>query len=496
VNPPTLRRQIVSLGAARLIDYGLQFALPIAFARLFDPADYGRYRLLWLLVGTTLVFSVLNMPQSLFYFLPHGRSRREKAGWIGNAFGFLAVTGALAAAAVNPWWPLLPERFLVTGSSAWVVPAFVLAWTLGQLLDTLPNAEDRIGWQARAIVGLAFVRAVLLVGVAWVYRDMDRVFLALLAFAGLKLLVLAVYLLRFHPPRAFAPDFRRLTPQLRYAVPFGCAGGLFSLRNQADQWIVAHLFTVRDFAAFTTGITVGPLLSLLRESIINPAVLPRLSRLHAEGQRAALLNLFRRANTATALILFPVLAWFFLCAEAIVGLLFTDAYRDGAAVMRVYLLSFATQTFEVNNLLRVYEGGPFSLRLGAWSFAPALALSYAGALQFGLWGAALGAVGMTWVGELVKLRHAARRAGTSARRVVDWRNWGALLYASLAAGVLAFEGLGVWRPASDLAEAVIGGTVIALVYPLLIVALRPGLLGGFLRLPRWRRPLESGAAGS
>jgi O-antigen/teichoic acid export membrane protein len=483
----SIKNQVLSLGAARLIDYAMQFVLPMVLARVFAPAEYGQYMLLWLVVNTTLIVTTLNMPQSLFYVLPHSRSEAEKTRNSLNTLTFLAATGFLAAVAVNPWFPLLPERFVSLKQHAWVMPVFVFLWTVSQLLDSLPTVEERIRWQCWAIIGLSGLRAVLLAGVAWFFRDMDLVFLGLVLFACIKLLMLITYFFAYHPVRNWGLDRTLLWAQLSYSVPFGIGAALFLLRNQGDQWVAAYLFPAAEYSLFVIGMYLGPFLTLIRESI-NSAVMPKLNRSHAEGNLGALLELSRNTNTHTALILFPLLIWFFIFSADIIEVIFSATYRDAAAVMRIFILSYLTQTFEANNLFRIVDGGRYSIYLSLILLVPAVAVSYWGGITLGLWGVALGALVVTYSGETLKLRYVAQQLALPVTDIVDWSTWLILLAASLIAGFCAFQIMEIFDHGIQwpLLRCALGAVVIAISYFLIIRIVRGSLLSTYINMFRFR----------
>lgn len=483
----SIKNQVLSIGVARLIDYAMQFVLPMVLARVFAPAEYGQYMLLWLVVNTTLIVTTLHMPQSLFYVLPHSHSEEEKTKNALNTLAFLAATGFLAAAVVNPWLPLLPERFVTLKQHAWVIPVFVFLWTISQLLDSLPTAEERIRWQCWAIIGLSGLRAGLLAGLAWFFQDMDLVFLGLVLFACIKLLVLLTYFFTYHPIRNWGLDRTLLWAQLSYSTPFGIGAGLFLLRNQGDQWIAAYLFSAAEYSLFVIGMYLGPFLTLLRESI-NSAVLPKLSRSHAEGDIEKLLELSRNSNTHTALILFPLLIWFFIFSPDIIEVIFSSAYRDAAAVMRIFILSYLTQTFEANNLFRIVGGGRFSIYLSLGLLLPAFVVSYWGGATFGFWGVALGALVMTYSGESLKLRYVAQQLALTVTDIVDWSTWLILFVSSLIAGFIAYHTINLFVHDIEwpLLRASLGGGIIAISYFMMVRVVRRSLLLSYIEMLRFK----------
>ena len=53
----SLGRRALVLGAAKSVDYAIQFLLPVVLVRTLDPESFGHYRLLWLVVGTVLMLA-------------------------------------------------------------------------------------------------------------------------------------------------------------------------------------------------------------------------------------------------------------------------------------------------------------------------------------------------------------------------------------------------------------------------------------------------------
>jgi O-antigen/teichoic acid export membrane protein len=232
---------------------------------------------------------------------------------------------------------------------------------------------------------------------------------------------------------------------------------------------------------------LGPFLTLIRESI-NSTVLPKLSRYHAEGEHEPLVELARKSNTHTALVLFPLLIWFFIFSGDIIEVIFSSVYRGAASVMQVFILSYLAQTFEANNLFRVLGGGRYSIYLSLGLLVPAIAVSYWGGVTFGLWGVALGALVVIYAGETLKLQYVARQLALPVARIVDWSSWRILFSASLIAGFFAYQtmealGHSIQWP---LFRSTLGAGIIAITYFMMIRVVRGSLLSTYVNMLRWR----------
>lgn len=468
----SLHRRALSLGAANAVDYGLQFLLPVVLTRTLEPDAFGHYRLLWLAVATIMAVAPLAMPLSLYYFLPRADADAKRL-YINQTLVYLGLAGLAGAWAVSQWNPLLPASLLPVTAYGYglVVPAFIALWVVASLIDLLPMVEEQVRWQVSVIVGLSAVRAVTLALAAWLTRDLGVVLYALLGFVLLKLALLLYYVARRHGLRQPVAQRATFLAQIRHAAPFGVSGALYGLRAQGDQWVAASLFAPALFAAFSVAAVLAPLIHLFRQSV-NNAFLPSMSRLQAAGDSAAMLELNNRANVAVGVLVYPLLAFCFVYADRIVVLVYTSAYADAGPVMRVYIAGLVALVVELNSIMLLQGEGRYALRVNLAALILSVPISYFGATQFGLPGAAAGSVLAVYLERLATLKRISGAVGTPVRNLQDWRTLGLILAAAAAAGGLAW-GLTdhVFRYAAPMAQLAIGAAVGGVAYGLLLAAL-------------------------
>lgn len=481
----SLHRRALSLGIANAVDYGMQFLLPVVLTRTLEPDAFGHYRLLWLAVATIMAVAPLAMPLSLYYFLPRADAVAKRL-YINQTLVYLGLAGLAGAWAVSPWSPLLPASLQPVAAYGAIVPAFIFLWVVASLLDLLPTAEEQVRWQVNAIIGLSVVRAVTLALAAWLTHDLGVVLYALLAFVLVKLGVLLCYIAHRHGLRRPVAQRAAFVDQIRHAAPFGISGALYGLRSQGDQWVAASLFAPALFAAFSIAAVLSPLIHVVRQSV-NHAFLPSMSRFQAGGEIAAMLELNSRANVAVGLVVYPLLAFCFVYADRIVVLVYTSVYADAGAVMRVYIVALVALVVELNSIMLLQSEGRYALRVNLLALIASVPISYIGATQFGLPGAAAGSVLAVYLERLATLRRISGAVGTPVRHLQDWRTLGLILAAAAAAGAVAW-GLTdhVFGSAALTAQLGIGAAIGGVTYGALLAAFGfgraiPGSLSAILR---------------
>lgn len=453
----------MSLGTAFALDYGLQFLLPVVLTRALDPHSFGEYRLLWLGVSTLLMITPMCMPQTLYYFLPRHDAVKQRL-YLHQCLIFMGFAAVVAAWALSPFDPFLPQsmKSLVsthTGSVMLIAGLWIFSW----VLDILPTVDERVDWQAKVIVSLSAIRAVMLSAVALATRDLGAVLWALALLTALKACILLYYVRRHHGlqgPWLAGPAFAE---QVKHAAPFGLSGMLHGLRSQGDQWVAAALFTVAQFASFSVATVLGPVVQMCRQSV-NHVFLPSMSRHHSSGDLRAMLALNSRANSMVALLVFPLLAFAFVFAVPLITLVYTASYLDAVPVLRVYVFGLVLLVVEIQSVLFLMKQGAFAAWVNGLVLALAIPMSYLGAMTWGLPGAAIGSVAALYCERALSLSRLARLSDTPLHRLQDWTTLaGILAAAALSASIAGFALHGVeLRPFSMLAA---GGAVMAVLYP-------------------------------
>lgn len=414
-----LKSQVTWLGAAGLVEYGLQLLVPVLLVRQLDVESFGLYRFCWLIAGTALAVLPFYVPQSLYYFLPRARDATERAALLANTLGYIMVVGVAAAAAVvalGEWGPeRATELWRVAG---WLGPVFIALWVCGSWLETAPTACDDATWQAKFVLASSAMRAALVALASTVSGSLVAVLVALVGISAARVGGAAWYLYRRQRSRIGAVDTALMSRQLAYSAPFAVGTMLFLLRSQSDMWIVATACDAASFAAFAQGGTVLAVNALVRQPVIWP-LLGRMNVLHTRGDIAGIVELVRRSNLLTAAVLWPLAGWLWVCAPQLVELLYTEAYLDAAPVMRIYLIAVAFTAVAAGHLLALVARGEAAVFINAAMLLMSVAGGVLGVTTIGPPGAAVGSTIALILGESIALRIVAGELRASAAALLD-----------------------------------------------------------------------------
>ena len=429
----TTRHQILSMGTAGLVSRGLSVVVPIALVRFLDMDAFGQYRMLWLIGGTALLVASLGVPKSLLYFLPRA-NESEKSDYVNQTILLLVGTSLLSALFIGPWNPLLPENLRVLSTEAYTVPLFVFLWVLSSIIEVLPNADQRISWQVRSIIVLGLVRTTVLIAVAWLTRDLEAVYVAMILIALFKTGLLFVYTHRYHGIRLSGLSLARVKRQVNYAVPTGIAASMYQFRRLGEQWVVAIMFTPAAFGVFSVAATVMPLVQLLRKPV-QSIILPKMNKAHGGRDITTVTRLNRQGNMAVSLVLLPSIGFLFVVANPFMVVLFGQNYVEAGTIFRIYLVGVIPQSMEVATILFAFAQTRFVMNLSLVLTAMSIGVSILGALAYGPAGAALGSVLAGLLGLTIQMRRVMQVTGMRLNELQDWSRIGAIVLAVIFSSI-------------------------------------------------------------
>lgn len=342
---------------AKTVGFAFSLALPFLLVRVFDPAQVGVYRQVFLVISTLSVILPFSFPTAAFYFLP--RETPEKRGAvILHILIFNFVLGGSACLALNIFPQILGWIFRDSSQElifyAPKIGLVVWLWLFSSFLETVAvaNREPRL---ATVFIVLAqFTKACLLFGAALIFQTIDALLYATLAQTALQTLILLYYL------RSRFPDFSRkfsaklFKEQLLYTLPYGAAGLLWTLQTDLHNYFVGYRFSKEEVAIYTTGCFSMPLVGLLLESV-GSVMIPRMSELESRDERREMIELFARAARKLALVFFPLYAFLFVVAEKFITTLFTDKYL---AAVPIFMLNLTLLPFDALPLDGVARARP------------------------------------------------------------------------------------------------------------------------------------------
>lgn len=164
-----------------------------------------------------------------------------------------------------------------------------------------------------------------------------------LVVAMLEVAILVTQAYRLMPKvdtcKAIPWEWQPLRGVLKFSLTIAFTGAVWVLVTQTDKLILSGLIPLTDYAYFTLAVLVASGIMVI-SGPISGALLPRMTKLSAEGDEVGLIRLYRNATQLVAVIAIPaalVLAFF---AEQLLWAWTgnIDIAREAAPVLTLYAL--------------------------------------------------------------------------------------------------------------------------------------------------------------
>ena len=96
-----------------------------------------------------------------------------------------------------------------------------------------------------------------------------------------------------------------LKPVLKFSLSIAFTSSVWALVTQTDKLVLSKILPLSDYGYFTIAVLVASAIAIT-SGPISSAIMPRLSRLQAEGNQEQLISIYRQATQLVAIISVPV----------------------------------------------------------------------------------------------------------------------------------------------------------------------------------------------
>src|SRR5437867_456883 len=411
------------------------FLVPVIFARIFTPAQFGTYKQLFLIHATIIALAELDRREDPDYFVPSEPAWAVR--YAVNSILPLAADGAACLVSVSAAGRSIAQWLR---NPALEDPATLLGWYLAL---TLASASFEIILVARgrhtrasgvyALSGIA--RAAFMLAPVILRPSLESLLAGAVAFAALRLAGMLAYVRREFDAQ-LRPDAGCLRRQLTYSLPLQLAVCLEVVQSNFHYYVVSRRFDPATFAAYTIGCLQIPLIDVIAGSACS-VMMVKMSERIRDGQPEAILGLWSDTTRKLALIFLPFLGLLFAASGDLIPLLFTNAYAASIPVFRVWLLVLFFATFQPHGVLRVYGRTRFLAAQNMLKLLVVVGLIQGLVSRFHLAGAVSVTALSALLGKGLSLLRIKRAGKIRVRDLLPWRSLAANLAATAAACALA-----------------------------------------------------------
>ncbi len=427
------------LMCGRTLALAATFFIPIALARIFNPAQFGTYKQLFLVFSTVYLIAQLGMATSLYYFIP--QAPRAAGRYAANSLIFLGIAGFICLAGIVVGAPRIAHSLSNPELTAYLpwMGAYVLFMMMSSALEIVLISRRRyIGASATYAIS-DMGRALALTLPVLLFRSMEGMLLGAVAVAFLRAVATFCYFKREFGAD-FVPDRALLRQQLAYALPFSAAVLIEILQASIPQYVVSWLYDPATFAIFAVGCLQIPLVDVAASPTSDVMMVTMQERL-AEGRLRAVRDIWIHTTEKLSLLFFPLSIFAVVSARQIVTLLYTQKYLASVPIFAVWSTLIMLSALQVDGVMRVFAQTRFLLALNIMRFLIIAGLIRWSLAVFHLTGPVIVVLLSMIAFKLAALLRMRKLLEIGIGELMPWRNLTAILGASgcAGAGAMAVE---------------------------------------------------------
>lgn len=196
-----------------------------------------------------------------------------------------------------------------------------LRW-MGGLYRGVVSGSERLVWLSGFNAVIASLRFVGVLPSMWLWGFTPAVFfwhqLAVAVIEVIWLLAMCHALLPT-PPRtdeAIGWSFKPVQPLLRFSLTIAFTSSVWVLVTQTDKLVLSGILPLAEYGYFTLAVLVASGITIV-SGPISTALLPRLARLHAEGQTDELRRLYSQSAQLVSVIAGSIAVMLVVCPESL-----------------------------------------------------------------------------------------------------------------------------------------------------------------------------------
>jgi O-antigen/teichoic acid export membrane protein len=361
-------------------------------ARVLSKHDYATWKQTFLIYELAAPLLLLGLPSAVYYFLPMEQERKK-----GVIIDNLTLITAMAS---------LFSLFLFLGGAEYIAGRFenetlrtTMGWMVLYPLYVMPAAilgavmivQSRTNELTLYNVITNFILAASIIISVYMTQSYSGPLLVQIIYPLILLPITIWLMFRYIPGTLSKPDFTSMRAMLKYSVPLGLAGMLGVLMLQTNKIIVSAMCTPEEFAEYINGAIEIPLIGVVTGSIASVILVDMVKYIH-EGDKPRALELFKKAASKSALILFPVMIFLLIAGKPFIVTLYSEKYLQSVVPFYIYLFVLPIRIVVYGSAMMALGMSKIILFRSIFDLAVNAVLSILFIMAFGYLGAAVATV--------------------------------------------------------------------------------------------------------
>ena len=336
----------------RIFGFGIKLFIPILIVRFFSTEDFGLFqKILGTIVLITSYFS-FGIDQSILFFF----NKKNESFLFKNFILTFLISFLVSILSFFAFYFF--QSYLVDNTysfSTIVKVVFIIFFSINNLpLDQFFIVKN---FKKSLLIfsilnGLSRV-IILLIFLVYLDNDVNSLINFLLTFESLKYLLFTFYfLIKEKNNLSFIKIYSDFKVILKYTLPLHISNLLGTIGRSLDRNILLYIATSTQFAFYSIAMFRIPYIDIVKGSIGHVLINDLSSNKITEKNKNVLWNL---AAIKLSSIVYPSIIFFFINAETILQILFTEKYISASYLYRILILSFLFAPLFTGQVLQAFN---------------------------------------------------------------------------------------------------------------------------------------------
>jgi O-antigen/teichoic acid export membrane protein len=431
----TLTSSFAWLMTAKVFGFVFSFLLPFLTVRILSKSDVGIYQQVFIVVATITGILPFGVSISAFYFL--SREREKSAFYVFNILLFNFIVGGIACLVLNIYPHILGDIFKDDEMTHFApqIGIVIWFWIFSAFLEVVAIANQEARLATVFIILSQLTKMVFMVSAVLIFGTVGAMLNAATLQVVLQTIVLFIYLNSRFPNFWLSFDKQLLIRQLKYALPFGFAGILWTLQTDAHNFFVGNRFSPEELAIYRAGCFELPLLVLFYEAITS-VMIPRMSELQSNGKIREMIELTARAMEKLSLFYFPAFVFFTITSYTLITTLFTKNFADSVPIFVINITLLPFYILITDPIVRSFESlGRFILKVRIFIVIALLITLWYGIQHFDLRGMIAVVVVTSLFDRFISVAKVWKTVGVKMADIYLLKNIGRIAIIAIIAGI-------------------------------------------------------------
>ncbi len=440
--------------------------LPIVLVRLLNPHDIGLYKIFFLYAHSITYLSLAGGPlYSVYYWIGKKENHNEyiEQAWI------LSFMLSLISALIGLLFSLQIAHLIALSTEQ----------TILLLLSAITSAPgsfygEYLIAKGKGIQGSLFnggfeiVKSIIIVGLVWIYRDIDVAFWSFTILFGLKMIIAFLY---GHRRKIFSFNLNwdRLKEVWQYCAPLSLAGALGFFLERIDLILLSSQLSTTQYAFYSMGCLLVPPLYLLEMSV-SKVLVPNLSKSFHENDFDGMVKFYKKAQKDIGYLMIPAVFGLIIFSRPIIEILFTSQYSQSAQYLQLYALTYLSYIIPHDAVARSTGHSKWVLKIYLALTPLSIIVVAISARFFGPVGALISSMTFMFLPKIPGLLFSSQVMKQKISQIIEWRGLSVYVIVNLFLTILCFG----TRPffASEKMWFIVIGPLYALLYLGIVNALK------------------------